>query len=121
MVPHHYFNLNYMKYLAYLIPLSVPVWAHAQATDFKDFIVTVLQLLTNFIQIFVALLVLGILYGVVLFMINSDNEQKRESIRGYLFSAVIGLAVVMGMWGVIELIQGSLFGGAFGFPQLKAP
>jgi len=100
--------------------MCVPSLAFA-AANFSDFVVIGLRLISNFIVIFMSALVLGILYGVFLYMANSDNEKRRESIKGYLVSAVIGLAVVVGMWGIIEIIQGSLFGGAFGLPRLSVP
>jgi uncharacterized membrane protein SpoIIM required for sporulation len=63
---------------------------------------------------------LGILYAVLLYMINADNEKKREEIKGYLVYAVIGLSVIMGIWGIIEIFTSTL-GWGVGIPQLTAP
>ena len=111
-----------MQYIFSLsILLLTPAMASAGTTTLKSVITIFLKILSNFIQIGVAAIVLGILYAVVLFMMNSDNEQKREQIKGYLFSAVIGLSVVMGVWGIVELLTMTVWGGGFGIPQLSAP
>ena len=109
-----------MRYFISLF-LLLPTLAEAAAGTFKDVIVIFLKILMNFIQIGIAAVVLGIIYAVVLYMWNSDNEQKREQIKGYLVSAVIGLSVVMGLWGIVELLTMTVWGGGFGIPQLSAP
>ena len=90
-------------------------------TDFKSFIELFLAVLQGFISLMFASLAVGILYGVVLYMINADNEKKRTEIRGYLIYAIIGIAVVMGLWGILALLNDTIFGGAVGIPFISAP
>ncbi len=110
-----------MKYIL-IAPLFSPLLAHAVTApaDFKEFVELLLQVIQNTIAIFMAAIVAGILYAVVLYMINSDNEKKREEIKGYLVYAVIGLSVIMGIWGIIEIFTSTL-GFSFGIPQLTKP
>lgn len=113
------------KYL-YLIAFLAVAPSHANAapatpTDFKSFIELFLAVLQGFISLMFASLAVGILYGVVLYMINADNEKKRTEIRGYLVYAVVGIAVVMGLWGILALLNDTIFGGAVGIPFISAP
>lgn len=89
----------------------------ATPANFKEFIELLLKILQNAIQILVAGMAIGLLYGVAMYMVNSDNEKKREDIKGYLLYGVMGLFVVVGLWGILALLSG----GAVGIPLLSPP
>lgn len=110
------------KYLIAIIPLTSPLVVFAAApTDFKEFIELVLKVLQNFIGIGFASIAVGMVYGVVLFLLNSDNDKKREEIKGYLMYGVIASVVTLGLWGFIEILNSTVFGGAVGIPQITPP
>lgn len=110
------------KIIFALAAFSTPFIAAAAApTNFKEFVELLLKILQNAIAILMAALLVGITYGVAVYMMNSDNEKKREEIKGYLLWAVIGIAVVMGMWGLVGIINSTVFGGAIGIPFIKPP
>ena len=113
----HYFSL--IAFLA--IAPSLTSAAAATPTNFKSFIELFLAVLQGFISLMFASLAVGILYGVVLYMINADNEKKRTEIRGYLVYAIVGIAVVMGLWGILAILNDTIFGGAVGIPFISAP
>ncbi len=110
--------MKYLVLLAFLTPLFAS--AVATPTNFKEFVELLLRIIQNTIGIFIVAVVTGIIYAIALYMINSDNEKKREEIKGYLVYAVIGLFVIMGLWGIIEIFT-STFGWGIGIPQLSAP
>lgn len=110
------------KILASIFLTLLPSVVYAAApTDFKEFIELLLRIIQNFIGILFASLTVGLVYGVVLFMINSDNEKKREEIKGYLLYGVMAAVVTLGMWGFIAILNSTVFGGAVGIPQLSPP
>ncbi|OGZ05246.1 MAG: hypothetical protein A2845_02945 [Candidatus Lloydbacteria bacterium RIFCSPHIGHO2_01_FULL_49_22] len=96
-------------------------FAATTPTDFKSFVELLLGVLKNIISIFFAALIAGLVYGIALYMMNSDNEKRREEIKPYLLWAIIGIAVVLGMWGLIGILNSTLFGGSFGIPFLSTP
>lgn len=106
-----------------LMALVVPavVFALAPPTDFKEAITLLLNILQNLIGIMFSSIVVGMLYAVAIYMINSDNEKKREQIKPYLIYGVIGLTVCMGLWGFIGIINTTVFGGAIGIPLISPP
>lgn len=110
-----------MKYFAIFILLVPATVFAATPTNFKEVVELFLKILQNFIQIGIVAIILGILYAVALYMLNSDNDQKREQIKGYLVYAVIGLTVVAGLWGIVEILTMTIFGGGFGIPKLTPP
>lgn len=109
-----------MKYFISLI-LLIPVFASAQTpSDFREFVGLLLRIIQNTITILIGAIALGTLYGVMLYMMNSDNEKKREELKGYLIYAVVGLSVVMSMWGLIAILTSTL-GWGLVIPQITAP
>jgi len=101
----------------------MPVIAFAQApTNFREFASLVVRMLQSVIAVLFVSLAVGLVFGVVLFLANADNEKKRMEIKGYLLWGVIGIIVVMGIWGILETLSVSVFGpGAVGIPQLRPP
>ncbi|MBP9802846.1 MAG: hypothetical protein KBD14_00865 [Candidatus Pacebacteria bacterium] len=58
-------------------------------------------------------------YGVVQFMLNPANEEKREKGKSYMVWGIIGLTVMVSVWGLVNIL-GSTFGLDTGFvPQVS--
>jgi hypothetical protein len=109
-----------------LISLLFPVLASAQIPapkDFKEFAELILNAIGYLTGILIAAGLLGLMWGVVVFFASADNPQKREAIKPYLFWGIIGVTVMMGVWGFVELLASSVFGGGFniGIPFISAP
>ena len=72
-----------IKKLLYVVLFALfPFIAFAQPATFRDFANLLVKLFQNFVALIFASLSVGLLYGVVLFMMNSDNEKKREENGG---------------------------------------
>jgi hypothetical protein len=104
-----------------LAVLLLPTLALAAVATFKDFANVIVAALKGVVNILFVSLSVGVAYGVALYFINSDNEQKREQIRGYLLWAVIGLAVVFGLWGLIQILCDTLAWCDAGIPYISPP
>lgn len=112
----HYF-LTFLLALA-LTPSAASAAAAANFKEFAEFLLIIIQ---NLISILFAAMTVGLIYGVVLYFINSDNEKEREKIKGYLLYAVMGIIAVMGLWGFIALLNSTVFGTAVGIPYISKP
>lgn len=125
MAPQAHFNYTTMKKNLFniLLALSLPqaVFAAGPAS-LRDLAVFFMKIMLNITSILFALLGVGMLYGIVMFFANADNEKKREEIKGYLLWGIIGIVVVFGIWGIVSLLRYSVFGtGAVGIPQIAPP
>ena len=69
------------------------------------------------IPLIVSLAVVVFLWGVVQYVINSQEEAKREKGKQLMIWGIIGLAVMVGVWGLVKLL-GSTFGILNVIPQL---
>lgn len=57
------------------------------------------------------LAVLFIIYGGIMMMINSGNPSKLQESRGIILSAVIGLAILLGSWVILNTFFNLMTGG----------
>lgn len=101
-----------------LLPFTVLAAAPTTVRDTAELFVAIMRGASRIL--FVSLTV-GLSYGVVLYIINSDNENKREEIKGYLLWGVIGIIVAFGIWGLLAILSSSLGWGAVGIPLISPP
>lgn len=107
---------------ALLVGFAMPLFASAAPANLKELATLIVKILQNVVAVLFASLAVGLLYGVVLFLANSDNEKKRTEIKSYLLWGVIGIIVVMGIWGILGIFRESIFGtSAVGIPQISPP
>lgn len=109
------------RFAGVLLAALLPVVCFAAVGTFKDFANIFVQFIKGIIDILFVSLTVGVGYGVALYFINSDNEQKREQIKGYLLWAIIGLAVTFGMWGLVQIFCDTLAWCTAGIPYIKPP
>jgi|SRR3989338_3028078 len=48
------------------------------------------------------------LYGLVKFIANSENDEKREEGKNHMLYGIIGLAIIIAVFGIMRLIMNSL-------------
>src|SRR5258708_18671844 len=73
------------------------------------------------IPLIFALAVVVFVWGVVQYVINSDEEAKKEKGRQFMIWGIIGLTVMLGVWGLVAIL-GNTFGLETEFlPQVHSP
>lgn len=108
--------------IATLSCLPLSAFAVDAPTTFREAAGLFVQMIKGIINILFVLLVVGLLYGVVLFLANADNEKKRTEIKGYLFWGVIGIVVAFALWGILALLSSSFgWGSVVGIPIIRPP
>jgi len=70
------------------------------------------------IPLIFSLAVAVFIWGVVQFVINTEDETKREKGKQFMIWGIIGLVVMVGVWGLVKIV-GSTFGIEYVIPQLK--
>ena len=56
------------------------------------------------------------LWGMVQFIMNAENEEKREKYRNFMLWGIVGLAVMSAIWGLV-----AIFTKTFDIDSSKAP
>ncbi len=70
------------------------------------------------VPLLVGAAVIAFLYGVVTYIFNAGNEEKREEAQMFILYGLIGLAVMTTLWGLVRIFAGT-FGFPIGLPSLK--
>ncbi len=104
-----------MKILLRLLPLAlfVPVIASAKVGEFKelkDFFTGLTNLMNDvLIPAIFALGFLVFVWGMYkTFILGGSDEEKQGEGRQLMMYAVIGFVVMISLWGIVNLIAGSL-------------
>jgi hypothetical protein len=99
-----------MKFLTRILPFAAlaPSFAFAAAADFTYFtsiIAKVSDIINTLIPIVLALALLLFLWGMFqYFILGGGDEGKRETGRSYMIYGLIGLAVMVAVWGLVNLL-----------------
>lgn len=84
---------------------------------FSSIVSNIINLLDRVVILVIAIAVVWFLYGLVGYLANSGNEEKRKDSISYMINGIIGLFVMFAIWGIVYLIT-SFFGLSFGIPQI---
>lgn len=80
-------------------------------TSFAELVDGLLGLINLAIPLIIAVVFLGLIWKIFdAWVINAADEKKREEGKQTALVAVIVMFIVFAVWGIIRLLQASLFG-----------
>lgn len=87
----------------------------------KNLVSTVsVEIINPLIALLFAVALVYFIYGVVKFVANADNEAEREKGKQHIMYSIIGLVIMVGVWGIVKLIIASIGADTpAGFDQLE--
>ena len=91
----------------------IPV-AHAQSV--QGIVDTILDFLNSIIPILFAIATIVFLWGVILYITSGGDEEKRKEGRSYIIFGLIGLFVMVAIWGIVNVLL-----DFFNFTNVNAP
>ena len=108
------------KFGVAVIPALVlsPMIAFAELDDVTTLISTVAGIIKALIPIFIAIAFLTFIYGLIKYMVVTDDDKKKEA-KSVMIYGVIGLFVIVSVWGLVEFLQTNL--GISGEAELSVP
>lgn len=87
---------------------SAAICASANMTSISGIINWASCLLIQAIVPFLfALATVAFLWGVIEYYINPDNEEKRKKGKNFIIGGIIGLFVMLSMWGLVNVLSGT--------------
>lgn len=98
---------------------AVPSMAAAQTT-FGTILGTIGGLINTIIPILIAGALAYFIYGVIKFITASDGDAKGDA-RKVVIQGVIGLFIIMSVWGLVGVIQATFGVGSGGNAATNAP
>ena len=97
-------NFLYATFLALAVPLTV----YAQEADFL--ILRIRRWIVNLTPALAGLALLVFFWGVVKFIFNAGDEEKRREGKKFMLWGIIALFVMVSLWGIVTLIRSSVLG-----------
>src|SRR3989338_5750288 len=91
--------------IAAISAIILPMVAFAQANDLLGNIGRVLRLI---IPVLMVLATVIFLWGVVMYVIAGGDEDKLSTAKGYIIAGIIGLFVMIAVWGIVQALAGTL-------------
>ena len=86
---------------------------------FKDMVLIVVNLLEKIVWLLMGLALLTFLYGLMRYMLGAAEESDRAESRQYIVYGIIGLFVMVSMWGLVGVLSETFLpGSGVGIPQL---
>ncbi len=91
------------------VPVVVPLVAGAAINNINDVLAWIAYAINNFIYIIISLAVLVIIWGVFRYLIaGAADEESRKSGRSYIIWGIVGLVVILSLWGLVNIVVNSL-------------
>lgn len=60
------------------------------------------------IYLLFAIALVYFLFGMVEFIANSDNEEKRMTGKSHMLWGIVGLGIMMGVWSILQIVINTL-------------
>ncbi|OGI57627.1 hypothetical protein A3B85_02525 [Candidatus Nomurabacteria bacterium RIFCSPHIGHO2_02_FULL_37_13] len=77
--------------------------------DFNSFLTNVDNMIINpLILLLFALAVVYFLYGVLEFLANQENEEKKTTGKSHMLWGIVGITIMMGVWFFLNMIINTL-------------
>lgn len=81
-------------------------------TNFAELLGVFVELLTIVIPLLITMAVVIFLYGISVYMSKSGDVSAREESKRYMVWGVVGLFVMVSVWGLVAVIDNTFFGGS---------
>ena len=79
------------------------------STSLNEFIGNVDTMIINpLIYFLFALAVVYFLYGVLEFVLNQENEEKKTSGKSHMIWGVVGITIMLGVWTILGIVLNTL-------------
>jgi hypothetical protein len=81
--------------------------AAPQPPSLFSFILTLTVLVARVVPFLMALTVLAIVWGIFRYIASGDEEEKREEGKRFVVYGIVGLFIMVSIWGLVNLLKGS--------------
>ncbi len=107
--------MNKKLLLAVAVMAGTPFLAIAQevnTTYIENVISGLIAVLGKLPALFLAVAVIFTLWGVTKFVAAGDNDEARDAGKKSMIWGVLGVVIMVSLWGIINLVQKTVFTGA---------
>jgi hypothetical protein len=105
------FTLKKYSSYVFIAGLAVlPAVASAQEiTDFKSLVAALVGMANSLVPVIFSIAGIVFIWGIVKFIAKADSEAERAKGKQLMIWGIVGLAVMMSVWGLALLLKNSIF------------
>lgn len=86
----------------------------------SDFLNLGTCIITNsIVPLFMTVATVAFMWGMITYFLNPDNEEKRKSGKSYMIWGLVGLFVMVSMWGIVAIFNNTFHLGTPVIPHLS--
>lgn len=74
------------------------------------------DVLNQAILVLLGVAIVVFMWGIIQYVLASGDEKKLAAGRSYMLYGIVGLTVMVAVWGFVNLLVYTIFGGAAGDP-----
>ena len=89
---------------SFLLPSLALAQVSGQINRVDDLFTIVESFINRATPFLIGLAVFVIIFGVFKFILNAANEDERKAARSYIFWGVIGVFVMISIWGLVNIL-----------------
>ena len=104
------FQKHIYRFLPLITFALIPASALAQPANFKELAGVVLDIVDLLVLLLISLCFVVVMWGVIkAWILEAGNDQSVAKGRQIALAGVIGLVVIVAIWGIVKLISLSVF------------
>ena len=110
------------KILPYAVALTIPILVLAQVvtplpSGTQSIVTNIKNLVNNVIPILLIIGTVVFLWGVILYLTAGADEEKRANARSLMIHGLVGLFVMVAVWGIVNVLVGFFGITGTGIPE----
>ena len=110
------------KILPYAVALTIPILVLAQVvtplpSGTQSIVTNIKNLVNNVIPILLIVGTVVFLWGVILYLTAGADEEKRANARSLMIYGLVGLFVMVAVWGIVNVLVGFFGITGTGIPE----
>jgi len=102
-----------MKKIFLISTLSIvltPIFVNAQSGAFAGFVNKLVGIINLLIPFVIGLTFFAFILGIFKYSTSANNESELSKAKDVLVYGIIGIVVMLSVWGIVRLAQGTFFG-----------
>ncbi len=108
-----------MKKSLFLISLVPGLADAASITSLSDLVQLVLKMINLLLRFTIALALLFFLINIFRMVFASGSEDDIKQAKTYMLYGIVALFVMVSVWGLVNIVTSTFFGGSLVMPQLR--
>ena len=124
---HSYKRIAARGVTAWIGALSLYGWFAVQtasaasgAAGFRDLVMKIIHYISSRVfPILVGLAVLAFFFNIIFFIGSVNNPTEKEKFRKYTVNAILGLFIMLAVWGIVGILTQTVFQTNPFIPQLQ--